>query len=179
MPFYITLLALFLLYGCSSRTIVVNKNDAIKKNQVIITSSSLPSISTEEIIISEENIVTQPPDDVIVSREPFTPLPFRKIMKDLDHILFVDLDIKLSKGEDWIEYNKSMKNTLQKFIKKSRELKKFKIIKDDEEAMKSIKKLITYGYILDDLVKNRKFDYVKPAFDKTINVCNKCHDRMM
>ena len=174
MPFYISLLALLLLYGCSSRTIVVNRVNKVEQDNTIPQNQE---IIEERIIVSEEEVPAKP--EVIVSREPFTPLPFRKIMKDLDHILFVDLDIKLSRGEDWIEYDKSMQNTLKNFIKKSRELKKFDIIKDDEEATKSIKKLITYGYILDDLVKNRKFDYIKPAFNKTINVCNKCHDRMM
>ena len=100
-------------------------------------------------------------------------------MKDLDHILFVDLDTKLSKGKDWIEYDKSMEKTLKSFMTKSRELKKFEIIKDDEEASKSIKRLITYGYILDDLIKNEKFNYIKPAFEKIVNVCNKCHDKMI
>ena len=53
----------------------------------------------------DENIIIQS------QREPFTPIEFREYMKELDAKLFIDLDSKLFRGKDWVEY-KQVQNTL-------------------------------------------------------------------
>jgi enterochelin esterase-like enzyme len=155
MPFYITILALFFIYGCSSNTIVIEKDKKIVEKKTI-----------------DENIIIQS------QREPFTPIEFREHMKALDAKLFIDLDSKLFRGKDWVEY-KQVQKTLESLIKQTRELKEFEVIRDDEEATRLIKKLITHEYLLDDVIKNEKFDYIKPAFNRVVESCNNCHDMMI
>jgi enterochelin esterase-like enzyme len=156
MPFYlITILALFFIYGCSSNTIVIEKDKKIVEKKTI-----------------DENIIIQS------QREPFTPIEFREYMKELDAKLFIDLDSKLFRGKDWVEY-KQVQNTLESLIKQTREIKEFEVIRDDEEATRLIKKLITHEYLLDDVIKNEKFDYIKPAFNRVVESCNNCHDMMI
>ena len=99
-------------------------------------------------------------------------------MKELDAKLFIDLDSKLFRGKDWVEY-KQVQNTLESLIKQTREIKEFEVIRDDEEATRLIKKLITHEYLLDDVIKNEKFDYIKPAFNRVVESCNNCHDIMI
>jgi hypothetical protein len=156
--YYLTiLLALSTFYGCSSHTIIIDKKrDEYKK----------------EIIIEESKPYT------LGQRENFTSLEFRQLMKDLDHTLFVELDSKLFRGKDWLEYNSDMKKTLKDFIENSRKIKSFSFIQENEEFVRLTKRLITYEYFLQDVVKNEKFDYVKPAFDKVVNACVECHNIM-
>lgn len=117
-------------------------------------------------------------EEIAVKREPFTPIEFREIMKGLDDKLFIELDSKLFKGRDWLEY-KHVKKTLKSLMDDSRRLKEFEVIRDNEEAMGLLKKLITYEYMLDEVVKNEKFDYIKPAFDRVVESCNSCHNIMI
>ena len=161
MHYYITTILLFFtLYGCSSRTITLGKKIEHKEEY------------KKEIILSESEPYT------LGQRENFTSLKFRKLMKDLDHTLFMEFDSKIFRGKDWLEYDKDMKKSLKDFIAKSREIKDFAIIQEDEEAMRLTKKLITYEYFLQDVIENQKFDYVKPAFDKVVSSCNECHEMM-
>jgi len=162
MHYYITVpLILLTFYGCSNHTITLNKKSEQKQSKY-----------KKEIIISESETY------ILGQRENFTSMKFQKLMKDLDDTLFIELDSKLFRGKDWLEYDKDMKKTLNNFIKKSREIKTFAIIKEDEEAVRLTKRLLTYEYMLQDVIKNEKFDYLKPAFDKVVNACNECHDRM-
>jgi len=163
MHYYITiLLALFTFYGCGSRTITINENQTGQFKQ------------EREVIISE----SEPYTLIDGQKENFTPLKFRKLMKELDHTLFAELDSKLFRGRDWLEYDKDMKKTLKDFIENSRKIKTFAIVKENKEYVRLTKRLITYEYFLQDIVKNEKFNYLKPAFDKVVNACNECHDTM-
>ena len=153
MPFYVVMLSLILLYGCSSRTITVEKDKKVVYEKVV-------------------------DEKIIVEREPFTPIEFRKLMRELDDKLFIELDSKLFRGRDWVEY-KDVNKTLKSFMAQTRELKKFEVIKNDEEVTRLLKQLITQEYLLDDIVKNEKFDYIKPAFDKVVESCNSCHNMII
>jgi hypothetical protein len=144
------------LYGCGSRTITIDKRGEYK----------------QEIIIAESEPYT------LGQRENFTSLEFRQLMKNLDHTLFVELDSKLFRGKDWLEYNSDMKKTLKDFIEGSRKIKSFPFIQEEEEFVRLTKRLITYEYFLEEVIKNEKFDYLKPAFDKVVNACIECHDMM-
>ena len=165
MHYYLTvLLVLSTLYGCSSRTITVGNPVDSRMDK--------KSNYKKEIILNESEPYT------LGQRENFTPLEFRKLMKELDHTLFVELDSKIFRGKDWLEYNDDMKKTLNNFIKNSRKIKSFSFIQENEEYVKLTKRLITYEYFLKDVIKNEKFDYVKPTFDKVVNACNECHHLM-
>jgi hypothetical protein len=157
MHYYITVLLIsFTLYGCSSRTITLDKKNDYKT----------------EIIVEDSEPYT------LSQRENFTSLEFIKLMKNLDHTLFVELDSKLFRGDDWLEYDKNMEKTLKEFIENSRKIKDFAIVQEDEEAVGFTKRLLTYEHFLQDVIKNQKFDYLKPTFDKVVNACNECHNMM-
>ena len=138
------------------------------------TASATPrvDIATPTPIIVKEEIV-EDKKRVIVKKH--QNIKLKKVMNNLDYILFSRINLEVKEGEDDLFFTKNGKKTLKKFVE---DAKKVKLLypNADDEYIRLSKALIKASTKLYKIVEAKKMEWVKPQVDNIINICNSCHD---
>ncbi len=168
---YIIISVLLFIGGCTS-------TQHIKKEKI---ATHTPTISTIEIvtptpIIMEEEIVEEKKKIIIKKRRKNSQL--KKVMNNLDYILFSRINLEVQEGEDDLFFTKNTQKTLKKFVE---DTKKVKLLypNADDEYIRLSKALTKASIKLYKIVKAKKMEWVRPQVDNIMNICNSCHDLYM
>ena len=158
--FYI-ISVLFFITGCSSIRYI--------KTEKKKTSQPIPTIVvTPTPIIIEEEIIDKKRDVVTNSK-------LKRVMRNMDYILFSRVNLEVKEGEDDLFFTKNGKKTLRKFIADTKKVR-YLYPNADDEYIRLSKALTRASIKLYKIVKAKKMEWVKPQVDNIINICNSCHD---
>ena len=165
---YIIISVLLFIGGCTS-------TQHIKKEKI---ATPTPTISTIEIvtptpIIMEEEIVEEKKKIIIKKRRKNSQL--KKVMNNLDYILFSRINLEVQEGEDDLFFTKNTKKTLKKFVEDTKKVQ-FLYPNADDEYIRLSKALTKASTKLYKIVKAKKMEWVRPQVDNIMNICNSCHD---
>ncbi len=163
---YIILILLF-IGGCSS-------TKHIKKEQI---ATPPLTISTVEVVTPTPIILKERIEDkkrVLIKRRHVN-RKLKKVMNNLDYILFSRINLEVKEGEDDLFFRKNGKKTLKEFIEDTKKVQ-FLYPNADNEYIKLSKALTKASIKLYKIVEAKKMEWVKPQVDNIINICNSCHD---
>ncbi len=167
---YIIISVLLFIDGCTS-------TQHIKKEKIVIPT---PIISNKVDIITpnptpfiEEQIVENKKKIIIKKRHKNSQL--KKIMNNLDYILFSRINFEVQEGEDDLFFTKNGKKTLRKFIADTKKIR-YLYLNADDEYIRLSKALTKASIKLYKIVEAKKMEWVRPQVENIINICNSCHD---
>ena len=164
---YIIISVLLFIGGCTS-------TQHIKKEKIVtppITISTVEIVTPTPIIMEEE--IIEEKKRVIKKRHKNSQL--KKIMNNLDYILFSRINLEVQEGEDDLFFTKNTKKTLKKFVEDTKKVQ-FLYPNADDEYIRLSKALTRASIKLYKIVEAKKMEWVRPQVDNIMNICNSCHD---
>ncbi len=162
---YIIISVLFVT-GCSSTKQIKKEEIATPSPTIKIVEMATPTpIIMEEVSIEEKRVV----------KKRHRNSKLKKIMNDLDYILFSRVNLEVQEGEDDLFFTKNGKKTLKRFVEDTKKVQ-FLYPDADDEYIRLSKALTKASIKLYKIVEAKKMEWVKPQVDNILNICNSCHD---